>query len=150
MTYEIRLIDTQSNYYKDVVMLRHDVLRKPIGLTITQEDIEDDKNQYIIISLDNEEVVGCLFIKIVSQENVKFRQMAIAENDQHKGIGRAIISYAENFCQLNKYKIIELHARKSALNFYTKLGFQIIGEEFNEVAIPHFKMLKTLIGEVVL
>jgi predicted GNAT family N-acyltransferase len=149
MTYEIRLIDTQSNYYKDVVMLRHDVLRKPIGLSISQEDIEDDKNQYIIISLDNEEVVGCLFIKIVSQENVKFRQMAIAENDQHKGIGRAIISFAENFCQLNKYKIIELHARKTALEFYQKQNYQSIGEEFNEVGIPHFKMLKTLVSEVV-
>jgi predicted GNAT family N-acyltransferase len=149
MTYEIRLIDTQSNYYKDVVMLRHDVLRKPLGLSISQEDIEDDKNQYIIISLDNEEVVGCLFIKIVSQENVKFRQMAIAENDQHKGIGRAIISFAENFCQLNKYKIIELHARKTALEFYQKQNYQLIGEEFNEVGIPHFKMLKTFVGEVV-
>jgi predicted GNAT family N-acyltransferase len=128
------------------MMLRHDVLRKPIGLTISQEDIEDDKNQYIIISLDNENVVGCLFVKIVSTEKVKFRQMAISENYQHKGIGRSIISFAENFCQVNKYKIIELHARKTAVEFYQKQSYQLIGEEFNEVGIPHFKMLKTLVG----
>lgn len=145
MTYELLLIDTKSTYYKDVVMLRHDVLRKPIGLSISQEDIEEDKNQYIIISLDNEIVVGCLFIKIITKEKVKFRQMAIAQNYQHKGIGRTMISYAENFCLLNEYQKIELHARKSALDFYTKQGFQIIGEEFEEVEIPHIKMVKSLV-----
>jgi predicted GNAT family N-acyltransferase len=145
MTFELRLIDTSFNYYNQVVMLRNEVLRKPLGLSISQEDIEDDKNQYIIISLDNEEVVGCLFVKIGSTEKVKFRQMAIAENNQHKGIGRSIISFAENFCQANKYKIIELHARKTALDFYLKQGYEPVGVEFEEVGIPHIKMMKSLI-----
>jgi predicted GNAT family N-acyltransferase len=107
-------------------------------------DIEDDKNQQIVIALENENVVGCLFIKIVSKELVKFRQMAIAEKYQYQGFGQSIIRFAENFCILNQYKKIELHARETAIDFYQKQNFQQIGEVFYEVGIPHLKMVKTL------
>lgn len=138
------IIDTKSSYYKQVVMLRHDVLRTPIGLSIAEEDIIDDKNQYIVIALVEEEVVGCLLIKIIDKELVKFRQMAIAEKYQHKRIGQNVISYAENFCLMNEYQKIELHARKSAIEFYTKQEFVVVGNEFEEVGLPHFKMVKRL------
>ena len=144
MTFDILLIDSNSIYYEHVLMIRQDVLREPLGLTLSQEDIEDDKNQQIVIALENENVVGCLFIKIVSKELVKFRQMAIAEKYQHQGFGQSIIRFAENFCILNQYKKIELHARETAIDFYQKQNFQQIGEVFYEVGIPHLKMVKTL------
>jgi predicted GNAT family N-acyltransferase len=37
-----------------------------------------------------------------------------------------------------------MHARKSAVGFYEKLGYKIVGDEFEEVTIPHFEMQKTL------
>lgn len=144
MTFDILLIDSKSKYYEHVLMIRQDVLRTPLGFTLSQEDIEDDKNQQIIIALDKEKAVGCLFLKIVSQDKVKFRQMAIAEKYQHQGIGKSIIHFAENFCILNQYKKIELHARKTAIDFYQKQHFQLIGEAFYEVGIPHFKMEKNI------
>jgi predicted GNAT family N-acyltransferase len=144
MTYEILLTDSNSKYYEEVLMIRQDVLRTPLGLTLSQEDIEDDKNQQIIIALDNEKVVGCLFVKIVSQDKVKFRQMAIAEKYQHQGIGKSIIRFAEDFCILNQHKKIELHARKTAIDFYQKQHFQMLGEVFYEVGISHIKMVKQI------
>ena len=144
MTYEILLTDSNSKYYEEVLKIRQDVLRTPLGLTLSQEDIEDDKNQQIIIALDNEKVVGCLFVKIVSQDKVKFRQMAIAEKYQHQGIGKSIIHFAEDFCILNQHKKIELHARKTAIDFYQKQHFQLLGEVFYEVGISHIKMVKQI------
>ncbi len=38
------------------------------------------------------------------------------------------------------YKRIYLHAREVALDFYLKLGYEIFGEEFVEVTIPHRHM----------
>jgi len=142
MTYEILLTDSNSKYYEEVLKIRQDVLRTPLGLTLSQEDIEDDGNQHIIIALENEKVVGCLFVKIVSQDKVKFRQMAIAEKYQHQGIGKSIIHFAEDFCILNQHKKIELHARKTAIDFYQKQHFQLLGEVFYEVGISHIKMVK--------
>jgi predicted GNAT family N-acyltransferase len=37
-----------------------------------------------------------------------------------------------------------MHARQSAVGFYQKLGYQIRGEEFEEVTIPHYEMQKQL------
>ena len=37
-----------------------------------------------------------------------------------------------------------LHERVSAVGFYEKLGYSIVGGEFVEVAIPHQKMEKIL------
>jgi predicted GNAT family N-acyltransferase len=38
-----------------------------------------------------------------------------------------------------------MHARKSAVGFYEKLGYHIASEEFMEVNIPHYMMEKMLI-----
>jgi predicted GNAT family N-acyltransferase len=45
---------------------------------------------------------------------------------------------------MNGIHYIELHARKSVVNFYIKLGYSMIVEEFIEVGIPHYKMFKKL------
>ena len=37
-----------------------------------------------------------------------------------------------------------LHARQVAVPFYERLGYSIVGEPFEEVSIPHFKMEKGL------
>ena len=37
-----------------------------------------------------------------------------------------------------------MHARKTALGFYGKLGYSVSGDEFTEVTIPHFVMEKSL------
>jgi predicted GNAT family N-acyltransferase len=37
-----------------------------------------------------------------------------------------------------------MHARKTALGFYEKLGYKAQGEEFEEVTIAHYVMEKAL------
>jgi predicted GNAT family N-acyltransferase len=37
-----------------------------------------------------------------------------------------------------------MHARKTAVVFYEKLGYTSTGNEFTEVSIPHFVMEKRL------
>jgi len=37
-----------------------------------------------------------------------------------------------------------LNARKTAVGFYEKLGYEKIGEEFPEINIPHYKMRKIM------
>ncbi len=37
-----------------------------------------------------------------------------------------------------------MHARESAIGFYQKQGYEIQGEMFTEVSIPHFQMEKQI------
>ncbi|MEZ5047002.1 MAG: GNAT family N-acetyltransferase [Chitinophagaceae bacterium] len=144
MEIEYSIINYQSPLYLDVISLRNEELRKPLGLDINQADIAEDKDQYIVIATDQNTLVGCLMIKIVDKDRVKFRQMAVKNNFQKKGLGRHIIHFAENFCLLNNYTTVELHARCVVEEFYLKQGYQKQGQEFMEVNIPHIKLTKQL------
>jgi GNAT superfamily N-acetyltransferase len=75
---------------------------------------------------------------------VRLRQMAVPNNMQGKGVGRALMIFAENIARDLGYKRLSMHARKTALGFYQKLGYSVISPEFEEVTIPHYIMEKVL------
>jgi predicted GNAT family N-acyltransferase len=144
MGFELEIIDYSSRFFGDVLRLRNEVLRKPLGLNLNDEDLSDEKNQYIVIATEHENVIGCVMIKILDHDMVKFRQMAVSVLHRRRGIGSLLVKYAENFCFINAYYTIELHARKTAVDFYSKLGYQLLIDEFEEVGIPHYKMVKRI------
>lgn len=141
---EIKLVDTNSPEYKKVLTLRNDILRKPIGLNLDNEDLSDEKNQYIIVAENNKQIIACVLLKVIDKDTIQIRQMAVSPTEQKKGRGSMLMVYAENFCKLNEYYQIVLHARTTAVNFYKKLNYQIVSDEFIEVGIPHFIMRKKL------
>ena len=75
---------------------------------------------------------------------VKLRQMAVLNALQGKGIGRALMQFAENLARDHGYKVLTMHARKHAVGFYEKMGYKVKGEEFLEVSIAHYEMQKEL------
>lgn len=80
----------------------------------------------------------------LSGGTVRLRQMAVPNSMQGKGVGRALMIFAENIARDLGYKKLCMHARKTAIGFYQKLGYSISGEEFLEVTIPHYIMEKSL------
>jgi ribosomal protein S18 acetylase RimI-like enzyme len=62
-----------------------------------------------------------------------------------KGQGAAIIKFASNELSSQNASYIWCNARKIAIGFYKKLGFEIISDEFDIPGIgPHFNMIKLL------
>lgn len=135
-----------SEEYYEAVELRNKVLREPIGLEFTDNDLKDEKNAIHIgcYLSKKEKLVGACFLTPLTDVTMKLRQMAVDTSYQKIGIGRELISFAENLALKKGYKYMYLHARKEALGFYQKLGYEREGEEFVEVGIPHFEMLKKL------
>lgn len=144
MSLELSIVNYKSSYYPNVLDLRNRILRMPLGMELGEHDIFDDRNQYIFIGIKDNVLVACVMLKILDDSLVKLRQMAVDTLFQREGVGTLLLRYVENFCLLNEYKQIELHARKEAINFYTKLGYQSIGNEFVEINIPHIKMIKQI------
>jgi GNAT superfamily N-acetyltransferase len=78
-------------------------------------------------------------------KSCRLRQMAVLNNLQGKGIGRALMNFAENIARDQGYRKLIMHARKTAVGFYEKLGYSVVGDEFLEVTIPHYIMEKKLV-----
>ncbi len=142
MTYQ--LLSPDSPFLQSVWQLREDVLRKPIGLSLREEDLSGEKNDLIVAAQESSEIVGCLLLRKLNNGGLKLRQMAVASTQQGRGIGTALLEIAEDFALEIGLFFLELHARETAVSFYEKRGFHTEGEPFTEVGIPHFKMTKTL------
>ena len=140
----LKIIDHGSREYQQMVQLRNDILRKPLKLTLTPEELEKEKDEILIGAFEEEKMLGCCMLIIIDPFTVRLRQMAVLNNLQGKGIGRALMQFAENIARDRGFKKIIMHARKSAAGFYEKLGYQVCGEEFEEVTLPHYEMEKKL------
>lgn len=141
MAITFRQITISDPLFAQVWQLREDVLRKPLGLSLRNEDLSGELDEAIFVGLNGDRVVGCVMVKKTG-DLAKVRQMAIAATMQGSGIGRLLITEAEAWIWKNGFKKIVLHARMSAETFYEKLGYVPVGEVFTEVNIPHIKMEK--------
>ena len=143
--HKIKKITTESPAYQSVLLLRDLVLRKPLGMNLFDENLEGDKEEIIFgIFNENEEALASVQFKILDNLSVKLRQMAVHPEHQKKGLGKSLVQFAEQQIKNLGYKKIEMHARKTAIPFYEKLGYKKEGDEFIEVGIPHYKMCKEL------
>lgn len=140
----LKIIDHGSREYQQMVQLRNDILRKPLKLFLTPEELEKEKEEILIGAFEEDKMLGCCMLITVNSTTVRLRQMAVLNNLQGKGIGRALMQFAENIARDRGFKKIIMHARKSAAGFYEKLGYQICSSEFEEVTLPHYEMEKKL------
>jgi len=141
----IKQLDHGTKEYKQMVDLRYAILRKPLNLSFDPEELDKEKDDILIGAFEEEKILGCCLLTKIDKESLKLRQMAVQNNLQGKGIGASMMNFAENVARDAGYKKLVMHARKTATGFYEKLGYKISGNEFMEVSIPHYVMVKKLI-----
>ncbi|WP_416441675.1 GNAT family N-acetyltransferase [Phnomibacter sp. MR] len=137
-------IEHGSTQYEQMVKLREEVLRRPLGLSFTPAQLAEEKDDILICAFDDGRILGCCILTELDSQTVKLRQMAVNSGLQQKGIGVTIMQFAENLARDSGYRKLTMHARDTALGFYQKLGYKIVGEPFEEVTVPHHKMEKQL------
>jgi predicted GNAT family N-acyltransferase len=140
----LKIIEHGSDDYQKMVDLRYEILRKPLGLAFSEDELEKEKEDILIGAFDDEKLLACCLITREKGNTCRLRQMAVQNNMQGKGIGATMMNFAENVARDRGFRTMSMHARKSAIGFYEKLGYRVDGDEFQEVTIPHFVMLKTL------
>lgn len=152
---QIQLIEHGSQEYTDTVALRQEILRKPLGLSFTNEQLASEAESFHLACYHQDELVGCLILKpgradletvteISQEKQIQIRQVAVAAEKQGMGIGRSMMSFAEILAETKGYRLIWLHARATALPFYKTLEYQQAGELFEEIGLPHWFMYKEL------
>lgn len=140
----IQIIDYGTHEYEQMIQLRYLILRKPLGLEFTENELEEDREDILLGCFENNKLIGCCALKKMDKNTMRLRQMAVNAGLQGKGIGRAILVFAENITRDFGYNKMIMHARKGAIGFYEKLGYATYGEEFTEVTLPHYAMEKKL------
>lgn len=140
----LKIVDHGTAEYQQMVKLRDDLLRKPLGLAFTAEELEGEKENILIAAFEDERMLGCCMLVEEKPGIVRLRQMAVLNDLQGKGIGRALTNFAENLARDQGYKKIWMHARKNVVGFYERMDYKVISDEFVEITIPHYRMEKKL------
>ena len=140
----IGLIEFDSEEYIETVALRYKVLREPLGLDYSKEALENDANEYHIAASQENRIIGILLLRPLNDNVVKMRQVAVHPDFQGQGIGQKLVEYSETFARNIGFETIELHAREVALKFYKSQSYSVVGNQFQEIGIPHFKMTKSI------
>ncbi len=140
----LKQIDHGTPEYKKMVKLRDEILRKPLGLHFTPEELNREKEDILLGAFDEDEILACCLLTRVDNKTLKLRQMAVQNNLQGKGIGASMMNFAETVARDKGYKNLMMHARDTAVGFYEKFGYRVKGDEFIEVNVPHHVMEKRL------
>jgi N-acetylglutamate synthase-like GNAT family acetyltransferase len=131
--------------YDETVKLRYNILREPLGLDFTEEQLAAEYSDFHLAAYDDAWILrGCLVLTPKDEKVLKMRQVAVDNIVQSKGIGSLLVKASEVYARAKGYDKMELNARDTAVVFYQKLGYNTEGGMFEEVSIPHFKMVKAL------
>lgn len=140
----LKIIDHGTPEYEQMIKLRDTILRKPLGLGFSKEELEKEKENLLIGAFEDDDILGCCMLVKENPTTVRLRQMAVLNDLQGKGIGKALTVFAENLARDHGYRVMNMHARKNAVGFYEKMGYRVTGDEFIEITIPHYIMQKEL------
>jgi predicted GNAT family N-acyltransferase len=138
-------IEFATPEYDETVQLRDKILRKPLGLAFTEEQLATEFADVHLAAYTNDwQLHGCLVLTPYGDKTLKMRQVAVSEAVQKTGVGRQLVETSEVFARKHGFETMALNARETAVPFYQKLNYTIVGEPFEEVGMPHFKMVKSL------
>ncbi len=136
--------------------VRQAVLRKGLAPETTIFKGDELETTFHLGAFEDEKLVGIATYLFKSKSAIQelfstqksmyqLRGMAVIETQQGKGIGKKLVGFAERRLKEDQIDVLWFHARTSAVPFYEKQGYQIVGEElYLEPAGPHYKMYKEL------
>lgn len=132
-------IEEWQLYYQ----LRFTVLREPWNQAPGSEVLSDEKEAIHAMVISDGIALGVARMHESSPYQGQVRCVAVASNQQGKGIGKILMAHLEKIAKEKKWKEIILEARENAVPFYQSLGYQISKESyllFGE--IQHYTMHK--------
>lgn len=141
--HEIKIIEFDSPTYWKWVQLREIILRLPLGKRFHLDDLHSDIHEIIFAIMEGNKILGGAQL-VVFDNTAKMRQVAVKSTLQSAGLGTELMHFMESYCMQNNINSIYCHARDTACNFYKKNKYLIVGDQFSEVGIPHYKMIKYL------
>jgi GNAT superfamily N-acetyltransferase len=103
------------------------------------------------IAQEDGEPVGCLRWQLGEEENLHVRRVAVTPSAQRRGVGRALMRWAEEEAGRRGCTAVTVGVRaplSGNLAFYGRLGYAVVGEHVHEgFDAPTWLGLRKRVGE---
>lgn len=138
-----RIIPYGEEEYRKSVVLHEEVLRRPLGLCFTPEELDQEREQIHVAGFLGEELCAAA-VMAPHGERMRLQRVAVKSPFQGKGVGADLVTFCEGYAASHGYGVIYGGAIKTAIPFYIKQGFVLAGEPFDENGIVLYPMEKPL------
>ncbi|MEN9801667.1 MAG: hypothetical protein RLZ37_792 [Actinomycetota bacterium] len=145
---EIRFVDVAH-----VRPLRREVLRADMPEATVDFEGDDDSTTFHLAAVDRSLSIIAVSswmerpsIDDPTRRAVQLRGMATRVQFQNWGLGARLLESGFRTAQERSIELVWANARNSALNFYLKNGFEIVGEGFIEgvTRLPHHRVRRSV------
>jgi N-acetylglutamate synthase-like GNAT family acetyltransferase len=142
---KFRFINMEDPAYPKELMLRWEVLRKPLGLPPGSEALPEEKDSMHLIALVGKQVVGCVLFYPESGTGGRVHQLAVSEEYRGQGFGRQLIMKLEQTLIKKGFLDVYMYALLESVGFYQQLGYHSDGSLIEKNGVSHQFMKKNLL-----
>lgn len=135
--------DLTSHIYQDALAIRTAVFIQEQGVP-TALEIENEADCVHFVLYNHDEALATCRLLKKEKGLVKLQRMAVLKKGRGLHLGKQLMMATENYAREQGYKKIILGAQNTALGFYQKIGYEIVGPEFLDANIPHHMMEKVI------
>lgn len=130
---------------EDAKSVRIAVFQKEQGIVKELDFDGQDEKAFHFVAYDGLPI-GALRVRFIEDnKQAKIERVAVLFSHRGKGIGSKLMIFINDYLTNQGVQETYLDSQEHAKNFYEKLGYRQKGEAFEEVGIPHVKMVKSLI-----
>ena len=144
MNWSCRELPYGSAEYRASLALREEVLRRPLGLAWTAEELAKESTSRHLGCFREIELIGALVLTPEDERTIRMRLVAVATEYQGRGVGSALVTFAETVVGKAGFTKMLARARETAVPFYRQLGYGVETDVFTQVGIPHQMVWKEL------
>jgi N-acetylglutamate synthase-like GNAT family acetyltransferase len=109
-----KIISYDSDEYKTSVLLREEILLKPLGLTHSEAVLEKEKDNNHIAGFKGNEIIATIVLSSKGVE-CKMKRVAVRTDMQYSGIGSEMVGFFEKYTRVQGFKAVYCNAKYSAI-----------------------------------
>jgi ElaA protein len=140
----LKFEDIPSHTLYEILKLRQEVFIVEQDCPYLDADGKDYEAFHVIVTKQNEIVAYTRILKKGTSydEYSSIGRVINKKNVRGKGVGKLLMEYSiQKTFELYPHDSIKISAQTYLHNFYTKLGFQKVGDGYLEDDIPHQAMI---------
>ncbi|MBU8877497.1 GNAT family N-acetyltransferase [Bacillus sp. FJAT-29790] len=139
---EVKIVSNEQEL-KDAFSIRTTVFVQEQHVPEEEEIDQHDDHAVHFVLYDKDTPVGAGRFRTVDGTG-KVERICVLKEHRKTGAGKIIMKKIEEYAKNEGFSLVKLNAQTQAIPFYSRLGYEIISEEFLDAGIPHRTMRKTI------
>ena len=135
--------DLNSKTYHDALNIRKEVFIKEQNVDEKIEIDGEDNCTHATLYKDHQ-AAGTARYFPTNDNGIHVQRVAVLKEYRHQGIASKLLNNLIKRVKDSGYTYVILGAQDHAQDFYTQLGFEVVGEQYREAGILHHDMKLTL------